>query len=186
MFRLAARFLWMGKIIMSKNVVVILGYESSGSVFIGKVVSYVLGKCDSFGAWNGYGFNGEIGDQLVILHRSMPYGRPKRWHDNPEEIKEIFVDYQMRFVICTRDPTISQLSRTQRFGGSFTAYSADTSRATSLFAKVMARYPFYIWNFETMLTLGNSYFDDLYKWLDIKSEFYPTVKDANRPYIITT
>jgi len=175
----------MGEKIVVKNAVVILGYESSGSVFISKVVSHVLGKCDSFGEWNGYGFNGEIGDQLVILHRSIPYGRPKRWHDNPEEIKEIFADYELRFIICTRDPTISQLSRIQRFGGSFSVYIGDTSRATSLFAKVMGKYSFYIWNFETMLTLGNFYFDDLYKWLDIESEFYPNVENANRPYINT-
>ena len=170
---------------MMKNALVILGYESSGSVFISKVVSHVLGKCNFFGEWNGYGFNGEIGDQLVILHRSIPYGRPKRWHDNPKEIKKIFGDYELRFIICTRDPTISQLSRIRRFGGSSSDYFDDTSRATSLFAKVIRKYPFYIWNFETMLTLGTSYFDDLYKWLNIESDFYPNVKDANRPYINT-
>ena len=108
-----------------KRLVIILGFESSGSVFCGRVISYVLDKCSRFGEWKGYGWNGNIGDDLVIIHRSMPYGRKKKWMEELlEEISDM-KNYSKEFIICTRDLNISKISRISRFGGDWSEYLRD-------------------------------------------------------------
>jgi hypothetical protein len=166
-----------------KKAFVILGYESSGSVFTAKVISHVLGKCRHFGQWHGYGFNGQPGDDIVILHRSIPFMRPKLWHDEPAEIFNIFEGYEVRFVICTRDLTISQRSRVKRFGGTEEDYQADSQRATELFLKIIDKHDCYVFSYETMVALGLGYFKILYKWLNVESEFSPKIEDGNSPYL---
>ena len=166
-----------------KKALVVLGYESSGSVFTAKVISYVTGKCSFFGEWNGYGFNGSIGDDLVILHRSIPYMRPKLWHDDPQELLALFDGYDTQFIICTRDLSISHLSRKGRFGGTIADYVSDSQRATNLFKKIIENYRSFIFCYETMVALEYVYFKELYRWLNIDSEFKPDIKDGNAPYV---
>jgi hypothetical protein len=166
-----------------KKALVVLGYESSGSVFAAKVVSYVTGKCSYFEEWNGYGFNGSIGDDLVILHRSIPYMRPKLWHDEPQELLTLFKGYDVQFIICTRDLSISHLSRMKRFGGTNADCVADSHRATMLFKKIIENYQCFIFSYETMVALDYAYFKELYRWLNIDSDFKPDIKDGNAPYI---
>lgn len=166
-----------------KKAYVILGFEGSGSVFIAKTVSFVIGSCSFFGEWNGYGFNKELGENNIVLHRSIPFMRPKQWHDKPDEIKKIFKQYdQIKFIIATRDISASILSRVERFGGNLESYQKDNLRAKKLFAKIIKNEDFFIWNYETMLALENIYFRQLYKWLSIKSDFIPELKDGNKKY----
>ena len=81
-----------------------------------KIASYVLGKCNNFGDWNGYGWNGFKGDNLVIIHRSMPYEKsPKKWLNNLLEEINGMDHYEISYVICTRDLNISKQSRLKRF-----------------------------------------------------------------------
>jgi hypothetical protein len=166
-----------------KKALIVLGYESSGSVFTARVASHVLGKCAWFGQWHGYGFNGAIGDDLVVLHRSIPWMRPKQWHEDPRELLEMFTGYDVRFVICTRDLSISHLSRIKRFGGSIADYQADSQRATALFTKIIETCPCFVFSYETMVALGQVYFQELYRWLGVKSDFQPEIKDANAAYV---
>jgi len=166
-----------------KKAYVILGFEGSGSVFIAKTVSFVIGSCSFFGEWNGYGFNKELGENNIVLHRSIPFMRPKQWYDKPDEIKKIFKQYdQIKFIIATRDISASILSRVERFGGNLESYQKDNLRAKKLFAKIIKNEDFFIWNYETMLALENIYFRQLYKWLSIKSDFIPELKDGNKKY----
>ena len=166
-----------------KRVLVVLGYESSGSVFAAKVISYVTGKCLFFGEWHGYGFNGSIGDDLVILHRSIPYRRPKLWHDDPQELLTVFKGYDVQFIICTRDLSISHVSRMKRFGGTIEECISDSQRATKLFEKIIKNCRTFVFSYETMIALEFAYFKELYRWLNIESEFRPEIKDANARYI---
>ena len=95
-----------------KRLIIVTGFESSGSVFAARIVSFVLGKCSKFGDWNGYGWNGKYGEKLVIVHRSMPYMRnPKRWINDLENEIALLKDYSREFIICTRDLNISRISR---------------------------------------------------------------------------
>lgn len=166
-----------------KKAIIITGYESSGSVFISKVISHALGKCKEFGDWHGYGQNGEHGDDLIILHRSTPSLRPKKWHEQPHEFHDLYPNYDISFVICTRDLNISQKSRLFRFGGNPSDYKNDSKKATEIFTKLLREEHCYIWSFESMVALGEIYFQLLYDWLDVEHDYLPAVKDANKPYI---
>lgn len=168
---------------MSKRAVIVLGFESTGSVFVSQVVSHVLGACASFGDWSGYGYNGSLGDDLIILHRSLPFKRPKQWFDEPEELHDLFPGYELKFVICTRDLSISQISRELRFGGTQDEYRADNNRARKLFEKLMEREDCFVFSFESMVALGTPYFLRLYSWLGVDSTFEPPIRDANARYV---
>ena len=167
-----------------KKAYVVLGFEGSGSVFIAKVISYVVGACKNFEDWNGYGFNKKIGEDKLVLHRSIPYMRPKKWHDDPSEIEDILSVYEeIRYVIVTRDLSASMLSRISRFEGNIESYEKDNVRASNFFKKIIKNKNCFIWNYETMVSLGDVYFEKLYNWLLIKSNFFPEVKDGNRKYL---
>ncbi len=167
-----------------KKAYVVLGFEGSGSVFIAKVISYVVGSCKNFEDWNGYGFNKKIGEDNLVLHRSIPFMRPKKWHDDPREIEDILKIYEeIRYVIVTRDLSASMLSRVSRFGGSIDSYKKDNIRAANFFAKIIKNKKTFIWSYETMVSLGSAYFELLYDWLLIKSIFFPKVYDSNKKYI---
>ncbi|WP_422048935.1 hypothetical protein [Shimia sp.] len=167
-----------------KRLLIVTGFESSGSVFLARVASHVLQKCKTFGAWDGYGWNGDRGDDLVIIHRSMPYSRgPKKWFEElQDEIKDL-ADYDVRFVICTRDLSISRTSRQLRFGGATATYKADDARARDIFANIMQTHEYYIFSFESALALREIYYQDFYKWLGVESSFSPPLFDANAPYV---
>jgi hypothetical protein len=166
-----------------KRLVIILGFESSGSVFCGRVISYVLGKCSRFGEWNGYGWNGNIGDDLVIIHRSMPYGRKKKWMEELlEEISDM-KHYSKEFIICTRDLNISKISRISRFGGNWSEYLRDDERATKIFSEIMKDENYFIFSYESAAALGGHYYTTLYNWLKVESAFCPPFFDGNAPYI---
>ena len=166
-----------------KRLIIILGFESSGSVFCGRVISYVLDKCSRFGEWKGYGWNGNIGDDLVIIHRSMPYGRKKKWMEELlEEISDM-KNYSKEFIICTRDLNISKISRISRFGGDWSEYLRDDERATKIFSKIIKDENYFIFSYESAAALGGHYYITLYNWLKVESTFFPPFFDRNAPYI---
>lgn len=165
---------------MEKTAIVVVGYEGTGSVFISKTVSYVLGYCSSFGEWNGYGFNRKPKLERNVLHRSIPYNRPRKWHDEPNELKSLFPDHdKVRFIVTTRDLTISTISRRRRFGGSFQQYREDNQRTTRLLQRIISEEDCFIWSYETMCALREPYFQKLYGWLGCESDFVPEIQDAN-------
>lgn len=170
--------------IPKKRVVVITGFESSGSVFLARVVSHVLGRCEKFGNWSGYGWNGKANQDLVIVHRSMPYGRnPKRWLDDLKSESEPLGEYDAEFIICTRDRSISKISREIRFGGSDREYNEDDEAARQIFESIMMSSRYFVFSFESSVALGMPYYRTLYRWLKVESDFDPPVYDANAPYI---
>lgn len=178
-----------GVIIKKQNVrhqqlVVVTGFPSSGSVFGAQVVSYVLGKCTHFGQWSGYGWNGKHGDDLVIVHHSMPYElNPKKWW--PEMLTELreFAGYEVRWLICTRDLSISRASRLLRWGGKISEYYRDDLKAKKIFARLLQDETVFVLSYESAMSLGDAYYRTLYDWLQVDSKFSPPTHDANAKYV---
>ena len=170
-----------------KKAYVILGFEGSGSMFIARTISLVVGSSTWGAKWNGYGFNKELGGDNLVFHRSVPYNRPKEWHDEPDEIKKILHEYdKIKFIIATRDLSASILSRVERFNGNVKNYQDDNLRARKFFSKIIDKEDTFIWSYETMLSLQKIYFKQLYKWLSIESSYIPELKDGNKKYFKIT
>ena len=169
-----------------KKLIIITGYESTGSCFTSQIISFVLGKCHNFGDWDGHGWNGEKGDDLIILHRSMPHFRkPKRWFDELAAEIDGMDDYEKSYIICTRDLNISKTSRIKRWRGSWAEYQKDDDQASEIFASLIKSQKTFIFSLETAIALKDSYYAILYEWLGVQSDFFPPIYDANAPYIKT-
>lgn len=162
--------------------VFVIGPESSGSKLIAKVCAHVLGIYE-FGQWNGTG-SCESGEHKVY-HRSLPYGDPPKYPDIQEWIEENKSRYELYFILTTRDISISELSRHDRW-----SRPAELSRQQSLKAKeimvgvMKSGFNFFIWSYETFIFLDKNYLDLLYRYLGVESDFLPELIDGNRKKII--
>lgn len=165
---------------------VICGPESSGSVLIAKTISHAIGASKQFADYSGYGYNGEIGIDGLVLHRSIPFLRPKKTHrDLLEEISRLKQDYHViNYILTTRDPLISIISKVNRFGGTLDEGREDLELAREFFISISSEPTCFIWSYETMQLLGKAYFQRLYEFFDINSDFVPALRDANSKYIL--
>lgn len=164
--------------------VAVIGPESSGSVFIARVISHVIGGCSRFGEWSGYGFSKDLGKDKLVLHRSVPWMRPKRFHARLSELDELFQAYDdLKYVLTARDPLISCLSKIERFGGDLEEARSDLQRGYPLFAELLNDPRCFLWSYETMCLFGAAYFQQLYRFLGVESGFLPEVNNANAKYI---
>jgi len=170
----------------SKTCWIVCGPESSGSVLIAKTLSHAIGASEQFSDYSGYGYNGEIGIDNLVLHRSVPFLRPKKTHhDVIEEINALKQSYSViNYVLTTRDPLISVFSKTNRFGGDIADGMQDIELAREFFASISREPTCFIWSYETMQLLGSAYFERLYDFFDIQSSFVPALRDANRKYLL--
>lgn len=164
----------------------ICGPESSGSVLIAKTISHAVGASIKVSDYSGYGYNGEIGIDNLVLHRSIPFLRPKKsHHDFIEEINLLKSHYNcINYILTTRDPLISIISKTNRFGGDIAEGQCDLDRARDFFVSISNEPTCFIWSYETMQLLGSAYFFNLYRFFDIDSTFVPTLRNANEKYIL--
>ncbi len=165
---------------------IICGPESSGSVLIAKTISHALGASQQFSDYSGYGYNGEIGIDNLVLHRSIPFLRPKKTHhDLLDEIALLKREYHVvNYILTTRDPLISIISKGNRFGGTLDEGRVDIELALDFFASISSEPTCFIWSYESMQLLGTAYFKRLYEFFDINSDFVPAIKDANSKYIL--
>ena len=165
---------------------VICGPESSGSVLIAKTISHAVGASNHFSGYSGYGYNGEIGIDNLVLHRSIPFLRPKKTHhDLLDEIALLKQHYHIiNYILTTRDPLISIISKSNRFGGSLAEGREDIELARDFFVSVCQEPTCFVWSYETMQLLGKAYFQRLYEFFNIDSEFVPAIKDANSKYVL--
>jgi len=163
----------MGKIIKA---IIITGPESSGSAFIAKTI----GKAVGLKNWDGYGE--AIFSDLRILHQSQPYKTRFQYADYPE-YKFYYPQYDRYFVLTTRDVSIVDRSKKNRFKASTYSLIHNRIRSKAILSNIIKQDKFFIWNYETMIYLGKPYFDLLYKFLGIESNYYPKVKDGNRKYL---
>ena len=167
-----------------KKAYIITGPESSGSVFIAQVIAHVTGKDHSYKDWSGYRWNGNVGDDLVIVHLSQPAGEdhdeffPLSW------FQETLKDYTRYFIITTRDVTIIKESKKHRFRCSSKKAKEHENLSRKILSEILANEKCFIWNFETENYLKEAYFQLLYDFLEIDSSFFPQdLYDANKKYI---
>ena len=174
----------------------IIGSESSGSTYIAKV----LHKCLTGEDWDGRGWNSnkewnsdassnyvlapENIDNL-ICHRSLPFGP----HDdlNWPNIEGWMANYDAKFLLCTRDRTISEQSRKVRWGND-RDYASDTDLAVSVMKDLMREHPerTFVFNYESFMLLGDDYLNLAYDFLgiDLDDRYYPDdLADANPPHV---
>ena len=170
---------------MMKNSWIICGPESSGSVLVAKTISFVTGHCDFYGKYSGYGFNSESACNNLVLHRSLPYMRPKIFQDSLiEEIATFSDKYErVNYILTTRDKSCSILSKIRRFGSNKKDAEKDYEIAAPFFEKLTGDDNCFIWSYESMLLLGKPYFFRMYRHFGIKSDFVPQIHDGNARYI---
>ena len=168
-----------------KNSWVICGPESSGSVFIAKTISYAVGHCEFYGQYSGYGFNSKIHCENLVLHRSLPYKRPKRFQESLiEEISTFSDKYErVNYILTTRDKNCSIKSKMRRFKDSLTEANTDYITAAPFFERLTNDDRCFIWSYESMILLGKPYFLRLYRFFEIDSDFFPEIYDANAAYL---
>ena len=121
-----------------RKAIFVVGPESSGSTYIAKVISQNL----DVSPWSGRGFNccddpfcDKNNGYLypcrtidnIVCHRSVPYGGSN--YPPIEEWKKIYNCY---FVICTRDISISEISRNRRFRKNLATCRTESSKAQDI------------------------------------------------------
>jgi|688.fasta_scaffold762754_1 hypothetical protein len=168
------------------NAFVVCGPESSGSVFIAQVLSYAIGVCKYYKEYSGYGCNMDIWGEGLVLHRSIPYQRPKRWQDSLlKEVEGFKEKYQhVNYILTTRYSEVSIRSKMNRFGDDLLSARADLVQALPFFQLLASDASTFIWSYETMLLLKDAYFLRLYNHFKIDSDFIPDIYDGNAPYLV--
>jgi len=167
-----------------KNCWIICGPEGSGSVFIAKTISFATGHCEFFGQYSGSGRNSKTTCENLVLHRSVPYGRPKKFQNSlRNEIGKLSKHFdRINYVLTTRDKNCSTLSKLKRFKGSLEDADHDYWEALPFFQELATKDNCFIWNYETMVLLGAPYFIRMYRFFGIRSKYIPEVVDGNAKY----
>ena len=168
----------------------VIGPESSGSTMIARIISANLNQHD-FGEYNGTNFNADH-FQHRVCHRSLPSRNPRvpDWPDIDEWLQE-FQDYEIYFVLCTRDIHISELSRLFRsrmvpgLDISSHQFREDSLKARQIIIDVLGRkLNYFLWSYETFMYLGRDYLRLLNRFLDVEADFMPKVQDGNIKYLV--
>ena len=157
--------------------VIVTGHESSGSQLVARVCSHVLGLADfsegKDAIWTG---NGTIG----VSHRSLPRLLPAEFPDVASELRDRARHGHIKLVICTRDRSLSELSRMKRFHKPPAQVTRESMHAQEMLGELMSEFPdHHCFSYESAAFLGKPYFDDLYRYLGVESEFAPPFRDAN-------
>jgi hypothetical protein len=165
----------------AKKAFIIIGPGATGSVFISKIISYVVGKSKKFGDWDGYGQLGKVGDEIICIHKSQPSGlKGEMVFASIEKIKEKLIGYELYFIITTRDMSCSLASQISR---KFPAKKGHYIKSKEILSKVIQNERFFIWNYETFVYLKEVYLYLLYNFLEVSSDFVPgEIKDGNKKY----
>lgn len=160
-----------------KKCIFVIGPESTGSKLIAKVCAHAL-DIKKFGEWDG---SAECDtDTHKVHHRSLPYGLSPQFPDIEKWISEHHNDYDIYFILTTRDITISKFSRYQRWKKPSKQSSEESATAKEIMLSVMqAEHPYFIWSYESFMFLGETYLQTLYQFLGVECDFMPKLIDAN-------
>lgn len=169
------------KQVMRRRCVFVIGPESSGSKLIARVCSHALG-IRSFEEWNGTGWSDRGNDKLC--HRSLPFDIPPKFPDIREWIRENEKEYDLFFILTTRDITLSEQSRYDRWKKPADQAKAESRRAREIMTDVIhSGVNYFIWSYETFMFLGKDYLQELYAFLGVQSDFFPGLRDGNESRI---
>lgn len=166
-----------------KKVYIITGPESSGSVFISKVIANYVGATKNIDDWNGYGYCNSINPDIKILHRSQPF-QNKNQYFTLNQFEEEFKGLELYFILTTRYIHFSNLSKKSRFGRTEQDIENNMLKSKSILSEIInSNKKYFIWNYETMMYLNEVYFDLLYNFVDGVNKFYPKIIDGNIKYL---
>jgi len=167
--------------------VVVIGPESSGSVMVSKIIGNVIGA-SAYGKWTGYAWSPKAENELrhknnVVLHRSFPNGKDY-YLDVDKLYNKYKNEYDIKFVITTRDKNIVKLSKQKRFGRDDNECKLNNDISKEKIKNTIDKYDFFIWSYETFLYLEEIYLYQLYEFLNVESDFIPNnIFDGNEKYI---
>lgn len=148
-----------------KTAVIITGPESTGSTLTAQIVAHALGLGGGFQEWHGRGLLGEIGDELLVLHRSMPYGEGNFL--TLRQYEKLFDGYELKFVLCTRDRTIAGMSNMTRRDKTPRQQHEEVEKALGIMKNIMSSgHPVLVWSYETFMLLKGAYTDVLCNFLN--------------------
>ena len=165
------------------KVFIITGPESSGSVFISKIIASYLGATKNFNDWSGYGYCSSIRSDIKILHRSQPFEKVNQYF-TLQQFKEEFKGMDLYFILTTRYIQFSNISKKNRFNRTNKDIINNLYKSKSILSEIIkSNEKYFIWNYETMLYLNEVYFDLLYKFIGGINKFYPKIKDGNIKYL---
>jgi len=161
--------------------VFVIGPESSGSMLIAKICSHVL-DIQGYDKWNGVAWSDR--GMHKVCHRSLPYGDPPKFPNLERWILENETNYELYFILTTRDIFLSERSRFRRWEKSFQQSQAESAMAKEIISNVIkGGYPFFIWSYETFMYLERAYLECLYRFLGVESNFIPMLFDGNRSQV---
>lgn len=167
-----------------RKVIYIIGCEKSGSKFISRIIAEVLGVC-KHKEWDGSG-TCPFQDNNIVAHFSQPHLNPPQYSDI-KLIENQHKDDDLRFVITTRDITISEKSRITTWWfhkhKNKKSVSKESDEAKKIIEYILTNHDYLIWSYETMNYLKESYLEVLYKWLGITSKTHFQIIDGNKKYI---
>ncbi|HIA08061.1 MAG TPA: hypothetical protein EYN73_03110 [Chromatiaceae bacterium] len=147
-------------------------------MLIAKVIAHALG-IESYGKWEAIGWI-DHGEHKVC-HRSLPFGVPPKYPNIDHWVSSNQDDYDIYFVLTTRDQTLSELSRIDRFKKPQAQVEYESIRAREFMRKLIdSDQSKFIWSYETFMYLERDYLALLYDFLGVESDFVPPIEDGNR------
>lgn len=147
-------------------------------MLVARILAGVLG-IEKYGEWNGVGWvdNG----RHKVCHRSLPFNIPPQYPDIARWISENELNYEIYFVITTRDITISEVSRVNRFSKSREQVKKESIKAKGIIADLLnSEQKCFVFSYETFMFLELEYLQQLYRFIGIESDFMPEISDGNR------
>jgi hypothetical protein len=152
--------------------IIVTGQEGSGSTYISIAIAHAMGI--------EYDGRAKVGP---IVHHSIPCGV----HGGEKGARnfDILKYSGNTFVVCIRDNNCSIYSKHRRFrrGITLDCDIEDNEKARDIITKIITTERSFVFSYETFMYLRGPYLQQLYKFLDIKSDYVPTIIDGNEKYL---
>lgn len=166
---------------MKNKCIYVIGPESSGSILIAKIIAHFL-NIAPFSKWNGHGLKQ---NKHKIYHRSLPYSKPPEYPNIEKWVKEN-KNYEQYFVLTTRDITLSEISKIDRFNKDIEQVKKESLKASNIIKDVLKKHKSFIWSYETFMFLQEDYLKLLLNFLNVEIDniILPIeLKDGNKKRI---
>ncbi len=159
------------------KVVVVTGLECTGSKLCAKIVAHVLNICE-YGTWNGMKWTSS--NNKAVLHRSTPaaVNKSKKQMIDPQELIKTYKD--LSFVFTTRDSNIIAKRKKYSLKEKKKWINANREIIKTVVEKGI---PYMYFSYEAFMTYKDIYIKELYKFLDVQSNFLPSLRDGNIKYL---
>ena len=160
--------------------VLVTGPESSGSRLIARIASEVL-NVQRFKDYSGMGTS--YRGKNKVEHISLPSG-PSIFYPDIDLWINQNKDFDLYFILATRDINISKLSKMNKFARKKREVDKESKRAEEITSRIIkSGIKYFIWSYETFMFLQKDYLDLLYDFLGVESDFMPELKDGNLKYL---